>query len=90
MLNPLEAVEKIDNAKLEADKKYPIFVSRNILDQLKEHLPYKLYDQLELKFELGFMHEVLGHDNYKEEVETIMKAKKCFAVQEIDYKIKHK
>ena len=69
----------------------PIFVSRSMLDQMKEFLPFKLYDQLELRYELGFMHEVLGHDNYKEEVDTIMKAKRSLsAVPAIEYNIIHK
>ena len=83
-----------DNAEEQGkkvDQKMPIFISRTMLDQMKEFLPFKLYDQLELRYELGFMHEVLGHDNYKEEVETIMKAKRSLsAVPSIEYNIIHK
>ena len=57
-----------DNAEEQGkkvDQKMPIFVSRTMLDQMKEFLPFKLYDQLELRYELGFMHYFLGHKNYK-------------------------
>ena len=83
-----------DNAEEQGkkvDQKVPIFVSRTMLDQMKEFLPFKLYDQLELRYELGFMHDVLGHKNYKEEVETIMKAKRGLSVvPTIEYNIIHK
>lgn len=73
------------------DEKQPIFVSRNMLDEMKQHLPHKLYDELEIRYELGFMHEVLGHKNYKEEVDTIMKAKRSLStVPVIEYQLKHK
>ena len=75
----------------DVDEKQPIFVSRALLEEMRQYLPFKVYDQLEINFELGFMHKILGDKNYKEEVETIIRAKRGLsAVPVIEYEIKHK
>lgn len=88
IFNMLNNADKVPEKN---EEKQPIFVSRKMLDEMKNHLPYELYDQLEVKFELGFMHAILGDKNYKEEVETIMKAKRATSnLPVIEYKLKHK
>ena len=75
----------------DVDEKQPIFVSRTLLEEMRQYLPFQVYDQLEINFELGFMHKILGDKNYKEEVETIIRAKRGLsAVPAIEYEIKHK
>lgn len=72
-------------------KKQPIFVSFDSLKEMEKYLPKKLYEELEIKLELGFMHEILGHERYKEEVETIIRAKRGLSsIPVIEYKIKHR
>lgn len=77
--------------KVKNEEKYPIFVSRDFLDKVRNVLPEVLFEELELNYELGFMHNVLGHKNYKEEVETIIRAKRGMSpIPAIEYNIKHK
>lgn len=83
--NPINDINAMKSEKL------PVFVNRDYLEKIRKILPEKLFNELELKYELAFMHGVLGHKNYKEEVDTIIRAKRGLsAVPAIEYNIKHK
>lgn len=90
-MNKLDKLHVAMEKPTDKNQKYPIFVSFESLQDMKKYLPQKLYDDLELRMELGFMHGILGHERYKEEVETIIRAKRGLnTIPQIEYKIKHR